>query len=128
MIEPNKYQLAEREITLIYFRYDGLSIEELMKSNLVSDIDAYLKKWSKKICVTKENRRDLNEKIRAIKRTNDSSQEDIVSVYREYLDIIFRTSIAINALSINQMADKICSKIVDGIEMYYHNHYDYQSY
>lgn len=128
MIELNKYQQAEREITLIYFRYKDMSMAKLKKSNLVSDIDAYLKKWSKKISVAKVNKDSLNEKISAIKETNNLSQKEIVSIYREHLDIIFRTSIAINALIINQKAEKICSKILDGVEIYYHNHYDYQSY
>lgn len=121
MIALNKYQLAEREIRLLYFRYKDLSIAKLMKTPLISDIDSYLKKWSRKISAVRVNEDNLKNEIAEHNKT--ASQKEIITIYKEYLKLIFRTVVTVNVLSINAMADRICSKIVDGVDKYYYNHY-----
>ena len=122
MIKLNKYQLAEKEMRLIYHRYKGLSKAKLKKSFLISDIDAYLNKWSRRINLLENIKKGLNEKISAANESGTASQEDIISIYREYLDTIFRIVVTINVLNMNQRGNKICSKIDKGIEKYCDNH------
>lgn len=127
MIELNKYQLAEKEMRLIYYRYKGLSKAKLNNSLLVSDIDAYLKKWSGKIILIKDIKKDLNERVIAVNESEAASQEDVVSIYRECLDKIFRIVVTINVLNMDKQGKQICSKIDKGIIKYCNNH-DYEYY
>ena len=82
MIKLNKYQLAEKEMRLIYYRYKGLSKAKLKKSFLISDIDAYLNKWSRRINLLENIKKGLNEKISAANESGTASQENIISIYR----------------------------------------------
>lgn len=123
MIKLTKYQLAENEIRMLFFQYNELSVEELKNSNLISDIDAYLRKWCHKIPVLGNIKKDMREEISAIKEKKGTNSEDIISIYVKYLNGLNNQMAAISVLIMNERITRISSQIEKGIESYYYNHY-----
>lgn len=121
MIALNKYQLAEMEIRLIYFRYQDLNDTELKQSKLISDMEDFLEKWCNKIPSLKKTRKYLYDELKSSKDAEDDKEK--LDIYKNYIEYIFTELYTINALSIDEKATRISSKIVDGIEKYCYNHY-----
>lgn len=121
MIALSKYQLAEMEIRLIYFRYQDLNDTELKQSKLISDMEDFLKKWCNKIPNLKKTRKCLYDELKSSKDAEDDKEK--LDIYKNYIEYIFTELYTINALSIDEKATRISSKIVDGIEKYCYNHY-----
>lgn len=123
MIELTKYQLAENEIRMLFLQYKELTVDELKDSNLISDIDAYLKKWSRKIPSLGGIKKDLKEELSAIEGNEETKTEDIISIYIKYLNGLHVQLTTISVLIMNKRITRISSQIEKGLESYYYNHY-----
>lgn len=121
MIAFNKYQLAEMEIRLIYFRYNDLTFCELKKSNIILETEEFLKKWCREIPSLRKTRKCLKDELRLNGAAKDEKEK--LNIYKNYVEYIFTEIYTINLLRTDKKATKITSKIVEGIEKYYYNHY-----
>ena len=121
MIAFDKYQQAKMEIWLIYFRYNGLKFRELRKSNIILETDEFLKKWCYEIPSLRKTRRCLKSELKSNEAAK--SEKEKLNIYKNYLEYIFTELYTINLLRTEKKATKITSKIIEGMEKYYYNHY-----
>lgn len=113
------YLLAEMEIRILTNMYYELTTAELKKSNVIKDIDEYFKRWCPKIPMFRKLRKYLHNEI--VEENYD--EDDTLTAYRNYLEVIFTAVYTVNDVKRQIRAERISSKIVDGIQEYYDNHY-----
>lgn len=113
------YLLAEMEIRILLYMYYEMTAAELKKTNVIKDVDDYFKKWCSKIPMFKKLRKYLHNEI----AEENYGEDDILNAYRNYLEVIYGTIYTINDVKRQIKAERISSKIVDGVQEYYDNHY-----
>ena len=119
----NKYLRAENEIQLILNRYCNNSISELSKSNLIPDVEAYLKKWCREIPALKSIRNDLRQNLEDCKKEDSLQQESILNAYQICVEDLYGATFTINAERLHRQACRIISKIDEGMDSYFYNRF-----
>ena len=123
MIKFNDYQNARLDITLAFFRYNELEPDELVNSNIKTDVDELFKKWGM-VDVVSKTQKELVSVFRILKNEKYTvTEENECVIYQKCLAGLLGIIEAKCTFEMMCRVEKISYEISKGQNFYLKNHF-----